>query len=151
VTEVTLDTNVLIYSLDNRDPVRQQIAEDVIRHAGAARSTLTVVTLGEFYKVTTRKLPVTKALARQYLLDFSRLFRVQSYDVSDLHRAALESEAGRFEFWDAVMLSAAERAGCTICLSEDMADGAKLGGITVRNPFGAGGLTAAARTALGIP
>lgn len=149
--KITLDTNVLFYAVDNRSPQKQAIAADVIRYASVSRAILTVITLGEFFVSTSRKLTLSKAAIRQHLQDFSNLFDVASYDREDVLLAARENEAGRFEFWDAVMLSSAERAGCTMCLSEDMADGAKLGGITVRNPFGASGLSAHARAALGVP
>jgi predicted nucleic acid-binding protein len=67
----------------------------------------------------------------------------------DAHRlAAREAAAGRFSYWDAVLLASAATVGCTTMLSEDMADGARLGGITVRNPFGPNGLSAAAAAAL---
>lgn len=65
-------------------------------------------------------------------------------------RAMVEAEEGRFSFWDALLLAAAEEAGCTVCLSEDMADGAKLGRLVVRAPFAAGGLSQASRELLGL-
>jgi predicted nucleic acid-binding protein len=36
---------------------------------------------------------------------------------------------GRFSLWDALLLATAERHGCEIVLSEDMQDGARLGGV----------------------
>jgi predicted nucleic acid-binding protein len=47
-----------------------------------------------------------------------------------------------------VLLTSASEAGCSTLLSEDMKDGARLGAITVRNPFGPTGLSAAAAAAL---
>ena len=37
--------------------------------------------------------------------------------------------------WDAVILAASARAGCSLLLSEDMHDGFAWGGVTVANPF----------------
>ncbi|HEX2591165.1 MAG TPA: PIN domain-containing protein [Rhizomicrobium sp.] len=148
---ITLDANILFYAIDVRDPGRQLQAEEVIKHASASGAILVAITFGEFFASAARKLGLSRSVVHQHLMDFSLLFQTASYDLDDVVRAARESEAGRFQFWDAVMLSAAERAGCTVCLSEDMADGATLGGITVRTPFGASGLSATARTALGIP
>lgn len=48
------------------------------------------------------------------------------------------------------MLASAEEAGCTLCYSEDMADGARLGAVTVRNPFGPRGLNEEAHAYLGM-
>ena len=46
------------------------------------------------------------------------------------------------------MLASAEEAGCMICFSEDMTDGARPGAVTVRNPFGPRGLNEEARAYL---
>ncbi|HEY1708003.1 MAG TPA: PIN domain-containing protein [Rhizomicrobium sp.] len=148
--KVTLDTNILIYTVDPRDPLRQTMALEIVKHAAATKAALTTISLGEFFWAASRKFKLDKTYLRQQLHDFAVLFDTTGYDTTDLFRGAQESEAGRFEFWDAVMLSAADRAGCTVCLSEDMHDGAKLGGITVRNPFGARGISDAARPALGL-
>jgi predicted nucleic acid-binding protein len=148
--KVTLDTNILIYTIDPRDPLRQAMACEIVKHAASMQAVLTVISIGEFFWAASRKLKLNKTVLRQQLHDFAALFHTTGYDTTDLFRGAQESEAGRFEFWDAVLLSAAERAGCTVCLSEDMHDGAKLGGITVRNPFGARGISDAARAALGL-
>ena len=148
--KVTLDTNILIYMVDLRDTARQAMASEIVKQASAARAVLTVITLGGFFAAASRKLSLSKTAVRHQMHDFALLFNMIGYDTTDLFRAAQESEAGRFEFWDAVMLSAAERAECTTCLSEDMHDGARLGGITVRNPFGPRGVSDAARAALGL-
>jgi predicted nucleic acid-binding protein len=148
--KLTLDTNVLIYSLDSSEPTRQVVAKQVLAATRNVDVVLTAIVLGEFFHVASRKAKAPKGVVRQHLQDFTALFPVVGYEAIDVLRAAQESEAGRFEFWDAIVLSAAERAGCTVCLSEDMQDGAKLGALTVRNPFGARGLGDAARAALGL-
>jgi predicted nucleic acid-binding protein len=38
-------------------------------------------------------------------------------------------------YWDSLIVSAAERAGCTMLLSEDLSDGQTYQNILVRNPF----------------
>ena len=54
---------------------------------------------------------------------------------------ALEFTVGdRFSWWDALLMATAERHGCDILLSEDMQDGARLGGLTVLDPFVGDGL-----------
>jgi predicted nucleic acid-binding protein len=49
-----------------------------------------------------------------------------------------------------VLLASAAEAGCTIILSEDMADGARFGSIVVANPFARDGAPAAAKAVLGL-
>jgi hypothetical protein len=49
-----------------------------------------------------------------------------------------------------LLLATAQQAGCSIVLSEDMHDGAKLDGIVVRNPFGQRALAEDLRPLLGL-
>ncbi|HXC56821.1 MAG TPA: PIN domain-containing protein [Rhizomicrobium sp.] len=146
--QVTLDSNVLIYAFDPRDPDRQAAAQQLLWASQSAGALLTTKALGEFFWVLSRKGIALPSVARQKLSDLITLFKVVQYGTDVLEIAAIEVQAQRFSFWDAVLLAAAERAGCTICFSEDMADGATLGNITVRNPFGPKGLSAAAAAAL---
>lgn len=145
---VVLDTNVLLYAIDERIPQKQAVAEQVIALAQQIGALLPLIVLGEFFYAAPRKLGVSRAVARVHLTDFSLLFETRAYSHEHIRRGAVENEAGRFAFWDAVMLACAEEAGCTTCLSEDMQDGVRLGSLTVRNPFGPKGLSAAALAAL---
>ena len=60
------------------------------------------------------------------------------------------SNTGGFGPFDALLLATARQAGCSIALSEDMHDGAKLDGIVVRNPFGQRTLAEDLRPLLGL-
>jgi predicted nucleic acid-binding protein len=144
----SLDSNVLVYFFDPRDPHKQALAQQIVIAAAARECVLGLQSIGEFYTATTRKKILTTTLAGQEALNFLRTF--PSFQASsDCHRLAVrEAVAGQFSYWDVVLLASAEEAGCTVLLSEDMKDGARLGGITVRNPFGPKGLSAAALAAL---
>lgn len=144
---LTLDANILVYSQDVRDARKHAMAGELVRRMSESNAILTAIALGEFFTVTARKF-TTPAEARRKVEDFSILVPVVEYGMRHILRAAGEVEAGRFAFWDAVMLASAEEAGCTICLSEDMADGARLGGIVVKNPFEARGLNEEVRAFL---
>ncbi len=145
---ITLDSNVLVYAFDPRVPTRRAAAQQLLWASQAAGAILTTIALGEFFWVASRQSIASPMVARQKLSDLITLFPTVSYGTDALEAAAIEVNAQRFSFWDAVLLAAAEEAGCTVCFSEDMKDGAKLGAITVRNPFGPAGLSAAATAAL---
>jgi predicted nucleic acid-binding protein len=144
---LTLDANILVYSQDERDRRKHGIATELIGALRETNATLTTIAMGEFFTVLERKfMPAAQALSR--VADFSLLAPVTHYEIRHILRAGAEVEAGRFSFWDAVMLACAEEAGCTICLSEDMSDGARLGRIVVKNPFGRRGLNEEVRAFL---
>jgi len=78
----------------------------------------------------------------------SRFFHRSSQ--ADAVRAALaDSVAGRASYWDALLVATAAEAGCTLVLSEDMADGTSFSGVEIHNPFTrTGKLTARTRRLL---
>jgi predicted nucleic acid-binding protein len=144
----SLDSNLLIYFHDPRDLRKQSLAQHIVSTAAARNCMLGLQSGGEFYRATTRKKILTPADAGSAVVIFLASFSTFPATV-DAHRlAAREAAAGRFSYWDAVLLASAATAGCTTMLSEDMPDGARLGNITVRNPFGPNGLSAAAAAAL---
>lgn len=57
-------------------------------------------------------------------------------DASLVIAAMAGSREWQVSIWDALILRAAEVAGCRRLLSEDLADGATYGSVTVENPFG---------------
>lgn len=131
-----LDTNVLVYLVDGRDPARQVRARLVVERAAATRRcTLSVQSLGEFYVVVVRKGLVAPAGARLVIDDLTALFALASPSGADVRAAVEAAVAGRFSYWDALLLATLARAGCSVVLSEDMHDGAALGGAVVRDPF----------------
>lgn len=146
--QFTLDTTVLVDANDFADPLRQSIAEAFVRDAATAGCLLTLQAIGEFYFVVTRKRYATPALAASRARLFMTTFPLVPPTSNALDRALDAAEKGRFAFWDAYMLAAASDAGCTICFSSDMHDGAKLGPITVRRPYDARGLSKIAQAVL---
>jgi len=145
-----LDTNVLIYQFDFYAPAKQKQAQDLVTAAGTRNCVLGLQSMGEFYSVVTRMRVLSPAEAAKQVNSFLTLFGTFAA-TDNAHRiAAREAAAGRLGYWDAVLLASADEAGCEVMLSEDMRDGARLGGITVRNTFGARGLTDAARAALDL-
>ena len=145
---VTLDTNILFYAFDAHDPRKQEQAVRIIRAAAHGDCALTLQAVGEFYVAITRKAKMAPADARREVEALLNSFETIPATANAHRIAANEAANGRFGYWDAVLLASAAEAGCTLIFSEDVKDGARLGTITVRNPFGAKGLSAAARAAL---
>ena len=124
-----LDTNVLIYLVDGRDPARQARAREVVGRAiRTGRCVLSVQSLGEFFVVAVRKGLAAPALAQQVVDDLTTTFTIASPTAADARIAVTAAVAGRFAYWDALLLATLERAGCTTVLSEDIGDGGMLGG-----------------------
>jgi predicted nucleic acid-binding protein len=145
---ITLDANVLVYAVDTRDHAKHQAAIEIVAAAAAVPSKLGLQVIGEFFVASTRKVRTRVDVAHErvrYLLD---TFEVFPHTRAGIAHAAAEAAAGHLSYWDAVLLASAEEAGCTAILSEDMADGSRLGELSVHNPFGLRGISDAAKRLL---
>lgn len=90
----------------------------------------------------------TPANAAARALAYANTFVLAEPTRTAMHAALAAAGTGRFSYWDAFLLATAAEAGCTICLSEDMHDGARLGPITVRRPFDGDSLSKTAQALL---
>jgi predicted nucleic acid-binding protein len=108
-------------------------------------SVLALQVIGEYYVATTRKVRLNPGDIRDRVQDLLSTFRTSPHMPRAMAIGASLAAQGRYFYWDAVLLASAEEAGCTVMLSEDMADGSKLGKLIVRNPFGLQGLSDAAK------
>ena len=131
----TIDTNILVYSVDGRDPGRQVVAQVVTEAVRLSGGPLGLQVCGEFYRVTTKRFRQPPWLAAQAARNYMTAFPVFPATIASTERALAEAAAGRLSFWDANLVWAAEQAGCTHLVSEDMADGLLIGRLEVVNPF----------------
>ena len=132
-----LDTNILVYAYDQHEPRKQSIAQNLITDGIEQENLLvSVQVLGEFFNVVTRHIPqpMTSDQAQEIISIISYL-PVQEIDLAMVNRAIDIHKRYQISYWDALIVSAAERAGCTLILSEDLNAGQAYHDIVVRNPF----------------
>ena len=131
-----LDTNVLVYAVDKDAGAKSDRAELIIRQAiRTRRCVLSLQNVGEFYNAVTRKRLTSVADAARRAARYTQLFPLVEARADDARQALGEAAAGRYSYWDALLLATLSRAGCSILLGEDMQDGARFGPLTIRNPF----------------
>jgi predicted nucleic acid-binding protein len=133
-----LDSNVLVYLLDEGDAAKRTAADRLVRaglEAGDAHISFQVIQ--ETLNVITRKLqtPVTPEDARRFLDEvLVPMWRVMP--TQKLYEHALDIQARyRYSFYDALIIAAALTAGCTRLYSEDLQHGQRIEGLTIENPF----------------
>lgn len=147
----TLDTNLLVYSVDNSAGPRHRAAIEIVDRATERDCYLTLQALSEFYAVVTRKGMVRRPEAAAQAENWLAAFRCVTASAEAARSALADAAAGRASYWDALLLATAREAGCAVLLSEDLADGADFAGIRIHNPFSAtGGLSALACRLLGV-
>jgi predicted nucleic acid-binding protein len=144
VERFTLDTNILVYSIDRDAGVRHRMARRIIDLSIAADCRLTLQAVSEFYAAATRKRRMPPAEAAAQAADWLDLFPCLTTSPTAARVALLEAATGRASYWDALMIATAAEGGCRAILTEDMKDGAVLGGVRIVNPFGPQALSGAA-------
>lgn len=133
---IFVDTNVWVCAVDAADPARRQRALEVTAPAPGRDLVVSTQVLTEFHAVVTRKLAVpvsaenTEAMVRQLAV-----LPVVAIDGSLVVSAVAASRDWQISIWDALIIRAAEVAGCRRVLSEDLADGETYGSVIVENPF----------------
>ena len=136
IAEVFVDTNVLLYSIDE-DPAaaaKRQRAQQLIL---SERWGWSLQVAAEFFvNATSPKRPFRLSAAAALAL-VEGWFLMPTHDLTPaVFRAAVDLQQ-RFgiNYWDAALLAAAKTIGCGIVYSEDLNDGQIYDGVTVVNPF----------------
>jgi predicted nucleic acid-binding protein len=137
IVPVFVDTNVLVYARDAREPAKRARAVawlELLWREQLGRSSMQV--LSEYYVALTRKLEPRVAPAEAWD-DVSALmaWRPQPSDEALLKRGREIEQRYRLGWWDCLIVAAAQVQGCALLLSEDLHDGGVYGGVTVRSPF----------------
>lgn len=131
-----VDTNVWVYALDAAEPAKRERAREVLEPGPETDMVISSQVLGEFYVVVTRRLarPVSAGEAEQ-LVDRMSQLPVVPVDAALVRAAIALSRSQSLSCWDALIVAAAQTAGCGRILTEDLAHGAMYGNVRVENPF----------------
>ena len=133
-----LDTNVLVYLVDRRNPAKQAVAQQLVSAALAERSgIISFQVVQETLQVLTRKArQVLPAADASELLHAVLLPLWQVHPTPALYERALQLQAKQgFSFYDSLIVAAALEAGCRRLLTEDLQHGQKVGSLRIENPF----------------
>jgi predicted nucleic acid-binding protein len=130
-----IDTNVLVYSDDPRDPVKNRIAKQlVVDHMKGRTGIVSIQVLQEYFTSARGRLKLAPDLAKKRV-EFFALFQVVEPTVADVLAAIDLHRLYGFAYWDSLVLHCARQAGCRELLSEDMQHGQVIDGVRIVNPF----------------
>jgi len=134
---IAIDTNVLVCAEGLNDPVRRDVASDLLSRLPRNDTFVPLQALGELFHALTRKGRWTAQSARDAVLSWRSAFHVVAGSQDTLLSAMDLACDHPFAIWDAIVVSTAADAGCQMLLSEDMHDGFVWRGLTIVNPFAA--------------
>jgi predicted nucleic acid-binding protein len=135
--KIFLDTNIIIYAYDSTAGEKYKKAKKIL--ADLWVSGLGIVStqvLQEFFVNVTKKIPnpLNIKLAKEIVADLLKWDVVVNDGESILKSVEIILKY-KYSFWDAMIIEAAIKGGAVLLLSEDLSDGQKIKGVTIKNPF----------------
>ena len=133
-----IDSNVFVYLFDETDDRKREAAERIVDSAlQTHNASISFQVVQETLNVLTRKLPTP--MTAEGAKDFLQQVLVPLWRVSPstaLYERALDLQTRyHYGFYDSLIIAAALDAGCTRLYSEDLQDGQRIEGLTIKNPF----------------
>lgn len=135
ISDISCDTNILVYSIDLRDAQKHLIAKRVVDTCSDMGCPVSLQCLNEFFRASTVKHLLPIADARRIVQILRRSMKVFPVNEADLLAAMGIYQRYDIQFFDALLIATVERAGCTTLISEDMQHNGRYSGVDVVNPF----------------
>jgi predicted nucleic acid-binding protein len=133
-----IDTNVFVYSFDDRHPEKKERSLQVIQDAlDTGMGIISTQVIQEFMNVATQKfvVPMNMEDSKAYLrVVLNPLCQV--YPNLVLYENCLDLQMRtRYSFYDSLILAAGIQGGCSLLYSEDLQDGQEIQGVRIVNPY----------------
>lgn len=133
-----LDTNIIVYSFDDREAEKQKTAKQLITQGILQnRGVISYQVIQEFVNVSTRKFtkPLTLPDCKLYV-DSILTSMWEVYSSKELIHSAFDiSERWQYSFYDSLIIASALEASCKILYSEDLQNEQKIYSLQILNPF----------------
>ena len=126
-----LDSNIVLY-LASEDLLKADRAQELVAEGG----TISVQVLNEIANISRRKMGLSWAETRNFLLMIRGLLKVEPITI-EIHDVGISlAERYQLSVYDSIIVSAALSAECDTLLSEDLQNGLLINGrLRVLNPF----------------
>jgi predicted nucleic acid-binding protein len=134
---VFVDTNVLLCAVDDREPPKRDRARAWVAACWERRcGCISTQVLSEFYSNARRRFSTAissgdaRALVRRY-----QHWRPWAIDQPTVETAWAVETRYSLNYWDALMIAAAQHQGCTLMLSEGLPHDQQIDSVRIVNPF----------------
>ncbi len=134
---VFVDTNVFVYAREPVDSLKRARAREWLEVLWRElRGRTSIQVLNEYYSLLTlrAKFRVSREIAWEDVRELLE-WKPQELDSEVLIRAHEIETRFDLNWWDCLIVAAAQAQGCSVLLTEDLQDGANYGGVIARNPF----------------
>ena len=132
MNKFALDTNILIYSHDDNEGDKQNIARDLIVRSPVVCTQV----VSEYISVLKRVFKMPKSAIMNACLPNLRHCQFHAVDIETLQTAERLIHSYDFQLFDAIIVASALESGCNILYSEDMQHKIKIDKqLSIINPF----------------
>ena len=133
---VFVDTNVLLYAVDPRQPNKQARAQAWLQHCWRHDcGRISTQVLHELFTNLRRVAPSLAVEDARRLVREYRAWTPWIVDDETVDSAWQLQDRFSFNYWDALMVSAAQHMGCTLLLTEDLQHDLQIDNLRIVNPF----------------
>lgn len=135
MSKIFFDTNILIYTFDQRDPVKYSRAREAFAYC--MKEGIGVISTQVLHEYASTALTKFHQTHENVVLE---LFSLEKFEIvlayPKLIRRGVElAERLKINFWDAAILAAAEEALCDQLFSEDFPYGRVYNSVRIVNPL----------------
>jgi predicted nucleic acid-binding protein len=135
VSKIFIDTNILVYTLDQKNIEKRDMARKIVKKVVEFHQpVISTQVIKEFYVVASNKLKADPIIVKNIIHNFHNM-EIVNNDLDLIEQAIDISILSTLSFWDSLVIAAAEKANCEYVLSEDLNSGQNYRGIKLLNPF----------------
>jgi predicted nucleic acid-binding protein len=137
MTAVFVDTNVLLYAVDDTDLDKQRRCRDWLTVCWQRRcGRMSTQVLDEFYANARKRFAsaISAGDARAEVRRYQR-WKPWVIDHATIETAWAAESRYQLNYWDALMVAAAQHMGCTLLLTEDLQHDQAIDQLRIVNPF----------------
>lgn len=135
--QVFVDTNVLLYCFDDHDPAKRDRARAWVSACWQRRcGRISTQVLNEFYTNARRKFSsaISAGDARAEVRRYQR-WLPWAIDHATMETAWAVESRYQLNYWDALIVAAAQAQGCAYLLSEDLQHEQQIDSLKILDPF----------------
>ena len=135
MSKIFIDTNILIYSMDNFDEQKRDNSRKLLKSLKDTREgVISTQVMQEFYVTATKKLKVDPLFAKEVMHSFEH-FEVVMITPEIIKDAIDCGVLNQLSFWNSLIVSAAEHSKCNEIWTEDLNHGQVVRGVKIVNPY----------------
>jgi predicted nucleic acid-binding protein len=129
-----LDTCILVYVWDTRDPDKHRLAVEFLRMQGQ-RLVISSQVCQEFASVMLKRIGATNDDVHSCIEFLRKFLGYLPIEIEQIQGAVMLSAKSKISFWDALIVESAAASGCKILYTDDLNHRQTIRGVKIVNPF----------------